>query len=133
MTKKQDKDTDLSPDKLPSERHARGTEPHGSPPGVPLSDTMYGPDPERKTMSGRPAPTPPDRIPFGKDPEPPPYTAPLSPRTPDSDLRAMIDGHRVPKGTSVETLLVEIEAKCMAGGSVGLDDVRAVLKALREG
>lgn len=64
-----------------------------------------------------------------------------------TDLDAGMEPERLPKDTDTawpavhpavedalvraEQLLVELEARCAAGGSATLDDIRACLKALR--
>jgi hypothetical protein len=54
--------------------------------------------------------------------------------TPAGRVQAMVETARVtaPEPLSEpEALLVALEARCAAGGSAGLEDVRAVLRALR--
>lgn len=52
--------------------------------------------------------------------------------TPAAELQASVELHKMLNPEpDAEDLLVDLEQRCMSGGSVGLDDIRAVLAKLR--
>ena len=55
----------------------------------------------------------------------------LGPPTPAGALQVAVELLGAEPDVDAEYLLVVLEQKCMNGGSVGLDDIRAVLAKLR--